>query len=74
MSEWQGFVLITFVYILNARLQNYIAQTFIFRKPLCKLCQRNGSQTQTRCAVFYALSNDIQQTGAQARQRQNGKN
>ena len=60
-SKWPGFVLITFVYVLNARLQYYIArQTFIFSKPLCKLCQRNCCQTQICCPAFYALSNDLQ--------------
>ena len=39
------------MYILNARLQDYIAQTFIFSKPLCKLCQRNCSHAKLKYVV-----------------------
>ena len=38
-----------------------------------KICLPNCSQTRLYDAVNHALSNDVQQIGAQAHQRQNGK-
>ena len=51
----------------------YIAQISIFSKRLRKISLRNCSQTRLYYAVFHALSNDVQQIGAQAHQRQDGK-
>jgi hypothetical protein len=34
---------------------------------------RNCSETHLYCAVLHALSNDVQQIGAQAHKRQNDK-
>ena len=51
----------------------YNAQISIFSKRLRKICLPNCSQARLYYAVFHALSNDVQQNGAQARQRQNGK-
>jgi hypothetical protein len=51
----------------------YIAQISIFSKRLRKICLPNCSQTRIYYAVFHALSNDVQQIGAQSHQRQNVK-
>ena len=53
--------------------QNYIGQTTIFTRRLRTICLSSSSQTRIYYALFHALSNDIQQIGAQAHQRQNGK-
>ena len=44
----------------------YSAQTSIFSKRLRKICLPNCSETQLYGAVLHALSNDVQQTEAQA--------
>ena len=51
----------------------YNAQISIYSKRLRKICLLNCSLTRLYYAVFHALSNDVQQIGAHAHQRQNGK-
>ena len=53
--------------------QNYIGQTTIFSRRLRTICLSSSSQTRLYYALFHALSNVIQQIGAQAHQCQNGK-
>ena len=47
--------------------------TSIFSKRLRKICLPNCPQARLYYSVFHDLSNDVQQIGAQAHQRQNGK-
>jgi hypothetical protein len=52
-------VLITFLYILNAKLQNYKVQTSLFSKRLRKICLPNYFQARLYYAVFHALSSKL---------------
>ena len=60
-------VLIAFVHRITLR------KTSIFTRPLCRMCLRNCSQTRLYCAVFHAVSSDVQFVAAQARKRQSRK-
>jgi hypothetical protein len=57
-------VLIIFVHRFTLR------KTSIFSKRLRKICFLNYSQTRLNCAVFRALSSDVQYIGAQAHKRE----
>ena len=61
-------VLIAFVHRITLRKHLYSPC-----RPLCRICLRNCAQSRLYCAVFHAVSSDVQYIAAQARKRQSRK-